>query len=621
MNRKAVLQDESTVLNRANLRQLHEDAIMRAWLEAQEADASSHDMNEWIDWREIERHVLRLQRQLAHAVEHHNRKAVRHYKWLIRTSHHTKLLAIRHVTQENQGRRTPGVDGRTYTTPEERRELCGLVNLRRRPLPVRRVYIRKKNGKLRPLGIPTMHDRVCQAIHKMAMEPEWDIQFAPNTYGFRPQRSTWDAMGQVFTNLSRPNSPQWVIEGDIRGYFDNVDHDKLIAKLASEDRVFVQRMLKSPVIDPEDGLIPTKQGTPQGGLLSPLLAVIALQCMESDLREKAFQMKFGRDRTSPGINIVNYADDFIVTCKTKEQAEQYVPVIAQWLAEKVGVELSLEKTRITHIDDGFDFLGFNVRKYHGTLLIKPAKDNRLTLLRKIKGVLDANKSAKQSTVIRLLNPMIRGWGNYYSTQVSKKVFNYCDHRIHWMLWKWAKRRHPEKGARWIHQRYFPRRGNRKGVFADGSFTLTIMSDIRVIRHVKIQGRRSPHRPNDQEYFEARQEELLLKRLNGFQKTVVRKTSGRCAFCGCKVSPVHFRRWQVNGENAILFVRMIPERLGGRNAIANVVVTHRWCYERYRSIYGHDTLPINPERYLSNHEIVVDGHVVWNGEQRSEGERR
>ena len=197
---------------------------MRAWMEAQWAHTSEQATVERIDWWEVERHVLRLQRQLANAVEHNNRKAVRHYKWLIRTSHHTRLLAIRHVTQENRGRRTPGVDGETYTTPEQRQELAKLVNLRSRPLPVRRVYIRKKNGKLRPLGIPSIHDRVCQAIHKAAMEPEWDIQFAPNTYGFRPQRSTWDAMSQVFLNLCKAGSAQWVIEGDIRGYFDNVDH-------------------------------------------------------------------------------------------------------------------------------------------------------------------------------------------------------------------------------------------------------------------------------------------------------------------------------------------------------------------------------------------------------------
>ncbi len=609
MNRKAVPRDESTDCTRKNPRAIHEDAIIRAWKEAQVADTNA-DADEWIDWKAIERHVLRLQRQLAHAVEQNNRKAVRHYKWLIRTSYHTKLLAIRHVTQENQGRHTPGVDGLTYTTPERRRELSSLVNLRTRPLPVRRVYIRKKNGKHRPLGIPTIHDRVCQSIHKAAMEPEWDIQFAPNTYGFRPQRSTWDAMGQVFASLCKTGSAQWVIEGDIRGYFDNVDHAKLSGKLAPEDRVFVRRMLKAAVLDPEAGLLASTRGTPQGGLLSPLLALIALHNMEKDLREKAFQMKFGAKRAYPGINIVAYADDFIVTCKTKEQAEQFVPVIAQWLADKVGVELSLEKTHITHINDGFDFLGFSVRKYKGQLLIKPSKDSKLAFLRKIKSILDANKSATQSMIIRLLNPVIRGWGNYYSTQVSKRTFAYCDHRINQMLWRWMKRRHPKKGAKWLYRRYFTRNGSRNWVFSDGTFTLATMTDVRIIRHIKIQGKRSPHRPSDHGYFEARHEQLLLKRLNGFQKKVVRKTNGKCAICGCTISAEHFRRWQLNGDNAILFARMISERLGGHNTIENVVLAHRWCYGRYRTINDYGTFPINPERYLSSQERIVNGQVIW-----------
>lgn len=611
MNRRAVQQDESTGHIRENPRNPRQGEIMRAWHEAQTADTNEHEaVDQGMDWTEIERHILRLQRQLAHAVEHNNRKAVRHYKWLIRSSHHTKLSAIRHVTQENRGRRTPGVDGLTYTTPEERRELAGLIDLRQRPLPVRRVYIRKKNGKLRPLGIPSVHDRVCQAIHKMAMEPEWDMQFAPNTYGFRPERSTWDAMSQVFANLCKAGSAQWIIEGDIRGYFDNVDHAKLLAKLAPEDRVYVRRMLKAPVLDLEQGLLTSTRGTPQGGILSPLLAVIALHGMEEDLRQRALQMEFGSNPANPGINIVTCADDFIVTCRTKEQAEQFVPVIAEWLAEHVGVELSLEKTHVTHINDGFDFLGFHVRKYKGKLLIKPAKDSKLAVLRKIKSILDTNKQARASMVIRLLNPIIRGWGNYNSTQVSKRVYAYCDHRINQMLWGWAKRRHPKKGAWWIYQRYFPRQGSRNWAFSDGGYTLATMTDVRIIRHIKIQGRRSPYRPSDHEYFTTRREQLLLKRLNGFQRKVVRKTDGKCALCRCNISAEHFRRWQNNGDNAIVFARMIPERLGGHNTIENVVLTHRWCYEKYRSAHGYDTLPEHPERYLSVHESIVNGQVVW-----------
>ena len=229
------------------------------------ASASGHPFATGIDWHAVEVHVARLQRQLAHAVEQQNRPAIRHYKWLLRHSYHAKLLAIRLVTQENRGRKTPGVDGRIYTTPAQRDSLLQEVDLQRRPLPVRRVFIRKKNGKLRPLGIPSVRDRVGQALHKLAMEPEWDVQFEPNSYGFRPQRSTWDAIGQLFTLLAPRRAPQWVIEGDIQGFFDNVHHATLLARLAPEDRTYIRRILQAPVIDPRQGKLPNSRGTPQGG--------------------------------------------------------------------------------------------------------------------------------------------------------------------------------------------------------------------------------------------------------------------------------------------------------------------------------------------------------------------
>ncbi len=338
--------------------------------------------------------------------------------------------------------------------------------------------------------------------------------------------------------------------------------------------------------------------------------------MEEGLRERAFQMGFGPQRKKPGINIVVYADDFVISCRTKEQAEQFVPVVAKWLQEHVGVELSLEKTKITHIEEGFDFLGFNVRKYNEKMLIKPSKESKVSILRKVKELLDSNKTAKVETIIRTLNPLLRGWANYYSTVASKDAFSYCDYRIHEMLWQWVKRRHPNKSAKWMKAKYFTRRGDRDWVFTDGKWDIFHMSSVRIIRHVKIQGNRSPFRSNDSDYFDQRHKQLLLKQLNRFQRRVVEKTNGKCGLCGRSISEEHFRKWRLNGENNICFHHMIPLRLGGHATVNNVFVTHRWCREQYYKKHGHDTMPDRPERFLCEGEAFINGRVVWKGEPKA-----
>lgn len=310
------------------------------------------------------------------------------------------------------------------------------------------------------------------------------------------------------------------------------------------------------------------------------------------------------------------ATHLIITCKTKEQAEQFIPVVARWLQENAGVEWSLEKTKITHIDEGFNFLGFNVRKYGGKLLIKPSKDSKLSILQKVKATLDANKSVKVKDITRLLNPVLRGWANYYSTVVSKETFSYCDHRIYEMLWRWAKRRHPRKSSGWVKDKYFARRSNRNWVFTDGTWDIFHMSSVPIIRHIKIQGQRSPFRASDSEYFDRRHQALLLKRLDGFQKKIVNKTNGKCGLCGRPISEEHFRKWQLKGENNIGFYPMIPPQLNGRYTIRNVFVTHQWCHAQYIKKHGHDTLPDNPERFLSPGEFIAKGRVIRAGESKA-----
>ena len=262
------------------------------------------------------------------------------------------------------------------------------------------------------MTVPTVQDRVGQALHKLAMEPEWEMQFEPNSYGFRPQRSTWDAIAQCFTLLSRRDAPPWVIEGDIQGFFDHVDHDKLLARLAPEDRGYVRRILRAPTLDRKRGLLANLRGTPQGGILSPLLANIALHGMETALKAIARRQGGPSNPSGVGIHIVRYADDFIITCPTKEQAEQCLEAIATWLQEQVGVELNREKTHITAMTEGFDFLGFNLRKYQGKLLIKPSKASPLAFLRKVKALLATHQTTRTDVLLQRLNPLLRGWAHY-----------------------------------------------------------------------------------------------------------------------------------------------------------------------------------------------------------------
>ncbi len=255
-----------------------------------------------------------------------------------------------------------------------------------------------------------------------------------------------------------------------------------------------------------------------------MLANIALHGLETDLKELIRRNGWSSSRRGVGVHVVRYADDFIITCQTKEQAERLIPVVADWLWTHAGVELNREKTRITHIADGFDFLGFNLRKYQDTLLIKPAKASQLAFLRKVKALLDAHRMVSTETLLQLLNPLLRGWASYYRSVVSKQVFTYCDYRLYQMLWRWAKRRHPTKSAHWVKAKYFAQRGRRHWVFTDGQHDLFQLAAVPIIRHVKVQGRRSPYRAADAPYFEHRRTQLLITRWTALQQRVAAKVA-------------------------------------------------------------------------------------------------
>ncbi|MFG9394358.1 group II intron reverse transcriptase/maturase, partial [Pseudomonas aeruginosa] len=412
-----------------------------------------------IDWCRVQQNVRAMQIRIAKACREGNWRRVKALQRMLTRSRSARYLAIRRVT-ENQGKRTAGVDRVLWDTPDAKWKAAnGLKRHGYKPRPLRRVFIPKSNGKERPLGIPTMTDRAMQALYLLALAPIAETTGDPNSYGFRIERSTADAMGQLFVCLSKKASAQWVLEADIKGCFDHINHDWLIENVPT-DKEILRKWLKAGVIH-KGQLQATNAGTPQGGIISPTLANLVLDGLESQLKQHLGVTKAKKLK----INVVRYADDFVITGSSKEMLENEIkPWVEQFLAVR-GLQLSLEKTHVVHIDEGFDFLGWNFRKYGGKLLIKPAKKNVKAFYRKVKEVISTNKAVKQEELIRLLNPILRGWALYHQPVVAKKAYSRMDHQIFQALWRWAKRRHPNKSLDWVREKYFQTYENRSWVFA------------------------------------------------------------------------------------------------------------------------------------------------------------
>lgn len=471
------------------------------------ASSAAAQMWEQASWSRIEAEVKRLQMRIAKAVREGRWGKAQALQRLLTRSHSGKMLAVKRVT-ENSGKRTPGVDGKTWLTPAVRWK--GMLSLRHRgyrAMPLRRIYIPKSNGKRRPLGIPVMRCRAMQALWKLALEPIAETLADPNSYGFRPERSGADAIEQCVTTLSRRVSAQWVLEGDIRGCFDNFNHAWLLKHIPM-DKAILRQWLKAGYVD-EGSLFETRAGTPQGGVISPVLANMALDSLEAAVRASAGS---DRARRRAKLNVIRYADDFVVTGASEDVLKsQVLPVIRRFLAER-GLELSEAKTRITHISEGFDFLGQNVRKYGDQLLTKPAKKSIKSLLDKVRDIVKGNANATQAALIRQLNPVIRGWAMYHRHCAAKATFSSIDSHIWHMLFRWALRRHQTKGARWVLRRYFRAKRNKSWVFATkrsadgttGSVEIFRAPTLAIRRHVKIRGASNPFDSEWTDYFARRQ---------------------------------------------------------------------------------------------------------------------
>ena len=460
-----------------------------------------------IDWDQINEEVTRLQARIAKATQAGRWNRVQALQHLLTRSRSGKLLAVKRVTG-NKGKRTAGVDGEIWKTPMSKMKASRTLTHRGyQPMPLRRLYIPKSNGKKRPLGIPTMRDRAMQALWLLALNPVAETTSDKNSYGFRPRRSTADAIEQCFNVLAKRDSAQWIFEGDIRGCFDNISHDWLL-KNVPMDKVVLRKWLQAGFID-QGVLFPTEAGTPQGGIASPVLANMALDGLEDAVRSALGHSKTARQPAKA--HVVRYADDFIVTGATRELLEQQVkPAVEKFLAAR-GLQLAPEKTLITHISRGFDFLGQNLRKYGDKLLIKPARKSVTSLLNKVREVLGKNKAATQAQVIMLLNPILRGWAMYHRHVVAAATFSRIDHLVWTKLWVWAKRRHPRKPMRWIKARYFERHGLRDWVFACANRPSELafrpmlfrLAGLPIKRHTKVRSDANPFDPAWTAYFERR----------------------------------------------------------------------------------------------------------------------
>jgi RNA-directed DNA polymerase len=472
--------------------------------------AASRVDGDWhhIDWVAVNANVRRLQVRIVKATQEGSWNRVRALQHLLTRSFSGKVLAVRRAT-ENRGKRTPGVDGVLWRTPA--RKSTAIRELRQRayrPQPLRRLYIRKSNGKLRPLGIPTMHDRAMQALYLLAVAPVAETTGDGFSYGFRTSRSTADAIGRCFVLLAMRRSPQWVLEGDIKSCFDRINHDWLLTNVVME-RSILQKWLKAGFMD-RSVLHPTDEGTPQGGIISPVLANLALDGLEALLRRR-FPKRGGHM-----VNLVRYADDFIITGVTRELLTDEVrPLVERFLGIR-GLELSPEKTVITHVDMGFDFLGQNVRKYRGVLLITPSKASVRAFLRKVREVIRTSGTASAGDLVVRLNPIIRGWAMYHQHVVSSDRFSSVDHEIWKALWHWARRRHLRKSARWVRKKYFFTRGSRQWLFG-GTYVggrgrtrrvwLFQATYVHIRRHAPVRADANPFDPFWDEYLERRRRRL------------------------------------------------------------------------------------------------------------------
>jgi RNA-directed DNA polymerase len=563
-----------------------------------------------LPWFTLEQDLFRLQRRICRASKCGDFPSIRKLQKLLLSCQAAKLIAVRRITQDNMGKKTAGVDGVKLVHPEQRLELARSLQLDGEAAPVRRVFIPKPGSdELRPLGIPTIRGRVLQTLVKFALEPEWEARFEPNSYGFRPGRSCWDAVQAIFATVCQKD--KYVLDADIAKCFDRIDHEALLEKVNASPAVARQlrAWLKAGILDGET-LFPSEQGTPQGGAISPSLANIALHGME-DLIRRRFRRRMVNGELHRAAALIRYADDFVVLHCKEEAVRESQQVLAEWL-KGMGLELKPSKTRVGHtlyeVDGraGFDFLGFTVRQFPAgatrsacngrkqrlnfVTLIRPSREAVQRHLNRLKEIVAASARTPQVALIRHLNAAIRGWANYYSTQASKRIFHKLDHLLTRVLLTWAYRRHQRRPRSWVVRKYWDIAEGHNWTFRcrRHDFRLCRHDDTRIVRHVKVQEGRSPF-DGDWLYWSSR-----LGRFPGVSPGVARllkKQQGRCS--DCKLFFRHGDVWNVD--------HIVPKSQGGTDAANNLQLLHRHCHQR-----KHGKLPSGVD---DNHQTTEEPDAV------------
>ncbi|MEG4521215.1 MULTISPECIES: group II intron reverse transcriptase/maturase [unclassified Microcoleus] len=589
-----------------------------------------------IDWRKAERYVFKLQKRIFAASRCGDVKKVRKLQKTLMRSWSNRILSVRRVTQDNQGKKTAGVDGLKSLSPAARLELARELKLTGKSKPTRRVWIPKPgSNEKRPLGIPVMYDRALQAVVKSALEPEWEAIFEPNSYGFRPGRSCHDAIWQIKACIQ--HKAKFVLDADIAKCFDRINHYELLQKLNIKGKVRkqVKSWLKSGVID--DGVFTaTSEGTPQGGVISPLLANIALHGLEQRIGKefptdkgnyiRKSTSKFGKRVGSP--NIIRYADDFVVLCEEKAVVQRCREIISEWL-DGIGLELKPEKTRLTHTfkdelsEDGkagFDFLGHHIQQYpvgkhrsslntHGEILgfntlITPNKKSSKAHQEEIGRIIKKHKSSPQSALIRDLNPVIRGWTSFYTNSDAKTVGELYkqDHLTYLKLRRWAKRRCGNINAG--HRLYWHSTGGDNWVFStieEGANPLRLLKhsefECSSTDYVKVKGDKSPY-DGDLIYWSSRMGKNpdLPNRVSKLLKW----QKGKCPHC----------EFIFRNEDVMEVDHIIPRAIGGKGEYKNLQLLHRHC---------HDVKTKTDLELIRKHnlELVSSGKETSNKSERRE----